>query len=247
MRPSIERKKVSSQVYDELVRMIKDGEIKQNSKLPSENELAQLFGVSRSPIREALSVLAASGLIESRQGGGSWVKEVNLVNMVEKAAFEMIEIEDVYNLLEMRSIIEAEAAALAAARWKDEDVIRMEEALEAFRQTVYDKDSVGYRADYDFHRAIVKASYNPFLLQSIDQLSDLHQKALKFSLKKNLGIPRKREEVFQEHEAIFQAIKERNADKAYEEMKHHLTAARIKLGDKRVTFSPEEEVRQKRS
>ncbi len=215
--------------------MIKNGTLPPNSKLPSEMELAKMFGVSRSPIREALSVLAASGLIESRQGGGSWVREINLVNMLEKVTFEMVEIQEVHQLLEMRMIIETEAAALAAQRYQAEDLYQLQSALEAFRQTIHDEHNIGYHADFEFHRVIVKASYNPFLVQTIDHLADLHRKALSFSLKKNLGIPRKREEVVKEHEAIYEAIKERDTDKARKAMKHHLTVVRLKLGDTSIS------------
>ena len=73
-----------------------------------------MFGVSRAPIREALSVLSASGLIESRQGGGSYVKRVNLVGMLDPMTFEMVEADQVLELIEMRIIIESQAASLAA-------------------------------------------------------------------------------------------------------------------------------------
>ncbi|MED4216415.1 GntR family transcriptional regulator [Priestia megaterium] len=83
----IERKKVSSQVLDQLKKMIKEKTFPPESRLPSEHELSKMFGVSRAPIREALSVLSASGLIESRQGGGSYVKRVNLVGMLDPMTF----------------------------------------------------------------------------------------------------------------------------------------------------------------
>ena len=95
----IERKKVSELVLEELKEMIKTGKFPPNSQLPSENELVKMFGVSRSPIREALSVLAAGGLIESRQGGRSWVREVNVAEMLKQVHFEMIKVEEVQNLL----------------------------------------------------------------------------------------------------------------------------------------------------
>ncbi|WP_246938543.1 FadR/GntR family transcriptional regulator [Bacillus pinisoli] len=231
MVESINRKKVSHQVYEQLEMMIRDGKFPPNSKLPTENELAKMFGVSRSPIREALSVLAASGLIESRQGGGSWVKEVQMINMLDRFSFEMIEVEEVYHLLEMRTIIETEAAALAAERHTDQDIKELELALNAFRQTLEDEKSVGSEADFEFHRVIVRATYNPFFIQTIDNLADLYQKALHYSLKKNIGSTRKREEVFKEHEAIFLAIKERNKEKARQTMQHHLNVVRLKVGD----------------
>jgi GntR family transcriptional repressor for pyruvate dehydrogenase complex len=231
MVESINRKKVSHQVYEQLEKMIKDGTLPLNSKLPTENELAKMFGVSRAPIREALSVLAASGLIESRQGGGSWVKEINMVNMLDRFSFEMIEIEEIYHLLEMRTVMETEAAALAAERCTAQDIKELEVALEGFRLTLKDELSIGYEADFEFHRVIVRATYNPFFIQTIENLADLYQKALSFSLKKNIGSMRKREEVFKEHEDIFLAIQERNPEKARQAMAHHLNVVRLKVGD----------------
>ncbi|WP_017726298.1 FadR/GntR family transcriptional regulator [Halalkalibacterium ligniniphilum] len=233
MRSSIERKKVSSQVLEQLKEMIKSGELPAHSKLPSEMELAERFGVSRSPIREALSVLAASGLIESKQGGGSWVKEIQLTNLLEQVTLDMVDIEQVYDLLELRSIIETEAAALAAFRYQEQDIIELEQALAAFAKTLEDEDVVGDEADYMFHRVIIKASYNPFLEQTMANVSGLLQKALAFSLKKN-RLQQKREEVYHEHLAIFNAIRDRDAEAARKAMNTHLHNVRRKLGDKRV-------------
>ncbi|MBT2688069.1 FadR family transcriptional regulator [Bacillus sp. ISL-47] len=230
----IERKKVSGQVLEQIKQMIKDEKFPPNTKLPSENELAKLFGVSRAPIREALSVLAASGVVESRQGGGSWVREIQLANMLESVTFDMVHTDQVFELLEMRSILETEAAYLAASRHQGEDLLSIEAALRKFKETVENDSKIGHEADYQFHREIVKASKNQFLLQSIENLSELYQKALVFSLKKNLGLQRKREQVYKEHLNIFEAIKNRQPKEAAHFMKVHLTNARIKLGDERV-------------
>jgi len=234
----IERKKVSELVYEKLVEKIRNGDYPPNTKLPSESELVRLFGVSRTPIREALSVLAASGLIESRQGGRSWVKEVNFAEMLESVQFEMITAEEVCDLLEMRTIIEAEAAALAAVRHTEKDFKRLTESLEAFSMTVKDDQIIGFEADYNFHATLVKAAYNPFLTQAIENLSDLHIKALRFSLSQNLGWERKRKEVFIEHERIYEAIKARDSEAARAAIIDHLTNARKKLNDDRI-FSVE--------
>ncbi|MET3696610.1 GntR family transcriptional repressor for pyruvate dehydrogenase complex [Bacillus oleivorans] len=231
----IKREKVSNLVLEEIKKMIKSGEFPPNSKLPSETELAKMFGVSRSPIREALSVLAASGLVESTQGGGSWVREVSLAEMLEPVQFEMVEVEQVQDLLEMRTIIESEAAFLAAKRHKPKDIEDLEEALEAFRKVSEDQFKIGYEEDYAFHRIIVRAAYNPFLTQTMDHLSELHLKAMMFSLEKNLGWEAKRQEVFMEHVHIFNAIKNRDSQAARDAVIEHLTNARIKLGDKRVS------------
>lgn len=229
----IERKKISEQVLLQLKTLIKDKVFPPHSKLPSENELAKMFGVSRVPVREALRVLEAGGLIESKQGGGSFVKDVQLVSMLEPVTFEVVEVKEVYELLEMRSIIETEAAGLAAVRHTAEDLQRIEKALEAFRTTVTDLQLVGDEADYLFHQEIIYASHNRFLIQVIENMKDLYLGSLSYSLKKNLGIPQKRERVYNEHARIYEAIKCRDAKLASQYMKEHITNTRIKLGDTR--------------
>lgn len=230
----IERKKVSELVLEELKKMIKSGEIPLNSKLPTEKELTQRFGVSRVPLREALSVLEASGIIESKQGGGNWVKEVNLARMFETAHFEMVDISQVLDLLEMRTIIESEAAFLAASRHKEEDIKKLNLSLDAFREVMNDEWSVGYEADFSFHRLLVKAAYNPFLTKTMNNLSDLHLRALKFSLEKNLGWAAKRKEVYLEHFEIYEAVKRRDGHAAKKAVINHLRKARMKLNDERL-------------
>lgn len=119
--------------------------------------------MSRAPIREAISVLAASGLVEPRQGGGNWVREVDFANMMERVTIEMVDIKQVLALLEFRTIIETGAVALAAERYQQEDIENIEVALDVFRQsTIEDEYSIGGDADYNFHKKIVQASYSPF-------------------------------------------------------------------------------------
>lgn len=231
----IERKKVSELVYEKLKEKIRNGDYAPNTQLPSESELVKLFGVSRTPIREALSVLSATGLTESRQGGRTWIKEINFAEMLEPVQFEMITVEEVRDLLEMRTIIEAEAAALAAERHTEKDLKRLKESLDAFSMTVKDDQIIGFEADYNFHETIVKAAANPFLNQAIENLSDLHIKALKFSLSQNLGWEMKRKEVYGEHERIYEAIKARDSEAARTAVTHHLTNARNKLADENLS------------
>lgn len=230
----IERKKISSQVLDKLMEMIKSSELPANSQMPTENELSKLFGVSRSPIREALSVLEASGIIETRQGGRSWINEVSLANLMEQVQLEIVSREQVLDLLEMRTIIESEVAALAAERHTEEDIKEIFTILENFREVMVSGAGIGYELDYAFHNAIVKSAYNPFLTETMHNLSDLHLKALKFSLEKNLGWGTKRKEVYLEHLQIYEAIKSRDSELARQAAKTHLTNVRKKLGDTRI-------------
>lgn len=231
----IKKKKVSELVLEKMKEFIQDGTFPADEKLPSETELAKMFNVSRAPVREALSVLTATGIVESRQGGGNWVRRVDLTNFLEEVSLQMVDIEQVYDLLEMRTIIETEAAALAAIRHKEEDIVELEKALHAFGEKMLgDQTSIGDEADYHFHHLIVKATYNPFIIQSIENIAHLYQKAMTFSLQKNVGLKMKRESVYKEHEGIFLAIKNRDPKQAATKMKEHLQTARKKLGDPRL-------------
>jgi GntR family transcriptional repressor for pyruvate dehydrogenase complex len=225
----IQRLKISEQVLEKIKALIKEGTFKTDSRLPSEMELAKMFQVSRSPVREAISVLAASGIVESRQGGGNWVRKVKFASMLEQVALEMVDVMQVNQLLEFRTIIETEAAALAAERHQQRDIEDLEEALHLLEKNMLnDGSSIGDDADYHFHKIIVSASGNPFLVQTIHNISDLYQKAMKFALKQNIGMKLKREKVHQQHIAIFKSIKNRDPDAAAKHMKEHLQMARLK-------------------
>ncbi|NRG46858.1 FadR family transcriptional regulator [Bacillus sp. CRN 9] len=225
----IERKKISAQVLDQLNEMIKSQEFPPNKPLPSENELAKMFGVSRAPVREALSVLSASGIIESRQGGRSYVKEIHLVDMMDRLTLKYIPLEEVFELLEMRIIMETQAAALAAKRRDESDLEKMKAALKGLEQTLTDPKEVGVQADVDFHKHMISATKNSFMIGVMDNIADLYRKAVDFSLQKNIGLQRKRESVYLEHENIYVAIEMQDEEKARMHMNIHLQNVSQKL------------------
>ncbi|ASV66557.1 FadR/GntR family transcriptional regulator [Cytobacillus sp. FSL W7-1323] len=229
----IERKKISAQVLEQLNEKIKSKEFPPNQPLPSENELAKLFGVSRAPVREALSVLSASGIIESRQGGRSYVKELHLVDMMDRLTLQYISLEEVFELLELRMIMETEAAALAANRRDSSDLEKIKKALKGLEETLTNPDEVGLQADLDFHKYMIEATKNSFMVGVMDNIGDLYRKAVAFSLKKNLGLQRKRESVYLEHEAIYKAIESQDEENARKAMKNHLQNVRKKLREEK--------------
>ena len=229
----IERKKISAQVLEQLNEKIKSKEFPPNQPLPSENELAKLFGVSRAPVREALSVLSASGIIESRQGGRSYVKELHLVDMMDRLTLQYISLEEVFELLELRMIMETEAAALAANRRNSSDLEKIKNALKGLEETLTNPDEVGLQADLDFHKYMIEATKNSFMVGVMDNIGDLYRKAVAFSLKKNLGLQRKRESVYLEHEAIYKAIESQDEENARKAMKNHLQNVWKKLREEK--------------
>ncbi|SEI04400.1 GntR family transcriptional regulator, transcriptional repressor for pyruvate dehydrogenase complex [Halobacillus karajensis] len=220
----IERKKVSMQVFDRIKEYIHEEKMKPGDRLPTEKQLSEMFGVSRTPVREALSVLEASGLTVSKQGGGSIVQETSLTNLIEETQFEFVDSKEVLNLLETRIILETEAARLAAERGTPDDKSQIKRNLEEIRKA-QDDNRVGYKEDIAFHNAIAKASQNPILVHSVENLTTLYEKAIRFSLKKNMGVSEKRAQVLSEHERIYTAIRMGNGDQAKDEMDQHLRNA----------------------
>ncbi|MDQ0271455.1 FadR/GntR family transcriptional regulator [Cytobacillus purgationiresistens] len=229
----IERKKISGQVLEHIKSMLLSQQIPPNDPLPSENDFAKMFGVSRAPVREALSVLQASGIIETRQGGRTYVKEVDLRSMLDQLKMEYISMEQIFELLEMRLIMETQAAALAASRRDHQDLARMKEALDQFQMTLTYPDEVGDQADVNFHKFMIEATKNRFMMQVMENIEAMYRKAVSYSLQKNIGRMETRERVFQEHQNIFRAIEEQNEEKAVDSVKEHLQNVIKKLKEGR--------------
>ncbi|WP_265416596.1 FadR/GntR family transcriptional regulator [Alkalihalobacillus deserti] len=123
-------KKIYEIVAESLTDMIKNGEFLPGDRLVSVQQLAEDFDVGRSAIREALSALKAVGLVNIKQGEGTFVKKINhdlTTNVIPSVAF--MKQEDIRQLFEIRKIVETGAASLAAVNQKEEDLKEMERIL----------------------------------------------------------------------------------------------------------------------
>ncbi|WP_159565220.1 FadR/GntR family transcriptional regulator [Budvicia diplopodorum] len=225
----VTRQKASHQVLAQLKSGIHDGTFPIGEKLPSENQLAKAFGVSRIPVREALGVLEVSGIISSRQGGGHWVEQHTLLSKYEPLVMEVANASEVESLLEMREVIEQQAASMAAKRRTEADLQHIEQAFEAFRYVTLDKGQIGHQQDYLFHRAIMQAAHNPFFVQILDNMHELYLGVLVYSLSKNLGRDAERQRVIDEHQRVLVAIKTGDPIAAAAGMQSHLNNVREKL------------------
>ncbi|HZG83079.1 MAG TPA: FadR/GntR family transcriptional regulator [Brevibacillus sp.] len=223
------KEKLSQMISRELLKMIESGKYPPGSKLPTEMELAAQFGVSRIPIREALSVLRAAGVINSRQGGGSFVEENNGPNIFGNIHIESDDAEIIRHLFEMRKIMEPEAAYLAALRRTPEHLERMREALRWLEKEMADDSKIGMEADMEFHRSMIQATLNPIMIQAMESLSSLYERALQITLLPNLGLKQKRKAVYQEHQNILHAIEMEEPELAKIQCVIHLKNAEKKL------------------
>ncbi|MCH4194182.1 MAG: FadR family transcriptional regulator [Serratia liquefaciens] len=225
----VTRQKASHQVLAQLKEGISNGTFPVGEKLPSENLLAEAFGVSRVPVREALGILEVSGIISSRQGGGHRVEQHSLLSKYQPLVLEIADPGEVEALLEMREVIEQQAACMAAERHTEQELRAIELALNDFKRCTLDEGLIGHREDYLFHRAIMQASHNPFFVQILDNMHELYLGVLVYSLSKNLGRQDERQRVIDEHQRVFMAIKARDPAAATAAMQNHLSNVRGKL------------------
>ncbi len=225
----VTRQKASHQVLAQLKEGISNGTFPVGEKLPSENLLAEAFGVSRVPVREALGILEVSGIISSRQGGGHRVEQHSLLSKYQPLVLEIADPGEVEALLEMREVIEQQAACMAAERHTEQELRAIELALNDFKRCTLDEGLIGHREDYLFHRAIMQASHNPFFVQILDNMHELYLGVLVYSLSKNLGRQDERQRVIDEHQRVFMAIKARDPAAATAAMQSHLSNVRGKL------------------
>jgi GntR family transcriptional regulator, transcriptional repressor for pyruvate dehydrogenase complex len=149
----IKPKKIYEQVAEAIHDMIRSGKLKPGDKLESVQQLAANFRVGRSTIREALTSLKAMGLLEIRQGEGTYIKqfETEQIAYLVSTAILMNK-EDIAHLLEVRKIIEIWTAYSAAQKRTDRDLLAMENALEEMRSSSGIEEH-GEQADVNFHLA----------------------------------------------------------------------------------------------
>jgi len=209
-------------ITNDLIRYIARNGLRGGDRLPSERELVGKIGVSRLPLREALSVLKGLGIIEARHGKGIFVKELDpaaIFNMLSPLLKVQAGIE-VQHLFEARLLLETGAAELAALHRTEEHLLALEGELEAMRAAIR-RRSVYVAHDRAFHQAIAQAAGNPvlvvFMASLTDLLAELHERfrdRIEF-----------RQAAIREHEEIFDAIRRQNAVGAREAIERHLSGA----------------------
>lgn len=216
-------KKIYEIIAEHLTEMIKNGEVGPGDRLASVQQLAEDFNVGRSAVREALSALKAVGLIEIRQGEGTFVKKVDhhLAGYAIPSVALMKQ-EDLRQLFDIRKIVETGAASLAAANRTTADLSAMKKILEEMKRAEGDGE-LGEKADVEFHMAIVRSTKNDMLYKLLETVSDTMQVSMLEARKMFLfSKSDKMKKLYEEHLHIFKAIKAQDSKKAYDEMMNHI-------------------------
>lgn len=217
----IKPKRISDQVFDQLRELIFRGEFKAGEKILTERELAEAFGVSRTSVRDAINKLVVLGLLEQKQGQGTFVRSPE--SKEESLLATMVESQDasITDLLEVRMGLECNAAAMAATRAVEKDLQFMEKSIEEMQKEV-NSGRLGTEADASFHMAIAYATYNPLQVFIMKNFYDFLFTGIKVNLKGLYKVPSNIDTIIDQHKAIYQAIREHNPDTAHLAMKRHI-------------------------
>jgi GntR family transcriptional repressor for pyruvate dehydrogenase complex len=218
----IRPKKISAQIAEQIRNSIMSGEFVPGDRLPPERELAEMFGVSRPSVREALNILGASGLVEALQGGGTTV-----LSLMEQgsgnALSDMIRIEQerALDVIEVRKCMESWTAYFAAQRALPEDLRRMEEIVDGMEQnlkTLQPSEDL----DANFHIVIARATHNVVWLHLMQNIFDAMKEFQRGVWRAVYLTEDDQKQLFNHHRSVYLAIKNNDAEGARVLMLEHL-------------------------
>lgn len=219
----IKPKKIYEEIVSQLQKMMVEGRYNPGDKLPSEREMAEILGVSRPSVREAITALAAMGILEVRPGEGTFVAHTSDRETIKSLAMILaIERNSLAELMEVRRILECEAAAMAAQRATEEDIELMEYLLGNMKDTAERREQ-SVEFDLQFHFAVAQATHNRVLHRLINTLDEMmHQTFLtnRHEMYSSPGVARR---IINEHQAILDGIKQGQPGAAQQGMASHLS------------------------
>ena len=210
------RRKASHQVADALCSMLRSGSYRVGDRLPSEHELGSELGVSRPTVREAVRELSSLGVLEIRHGRGTFVRSLRPDLLLRSDSLlgqsnDRIREE----LLEVRGIVEPEAAALAATRATDEEIDRLRYDVDRLAE------AIGYGIappeDLGFHLDLVRATHNAALWRVSGAIISFYQW--------DGNLPTEQDVI--DHRAIYEAVHDRDVDGARQAMRDHLAGPTV--------------------
>lgn len=223
--------RISDAVAASLERRILEGSLRPADRLPPERELAIELGVSRPSLREAIQKLASRGLVQSRQGGGTYVTdrlESRFFDPWQDMLGEHPNLRE--DMLEFRRMLEGQAAEWAAERATEADQTRLDQAFAALNDAFLADDlEARSRADIAFHQAIGEASHNVLIGHLSAALLRLMHDNIRLNLGELRSIPAAGSLLMRQHEAIHAAIRERKPQAARAAAETHIDFVRETL------------------
>ena len=207
---SLKSKPLSEQVMDEIRRMIAAGELKPGDMLPTENELTQRLGVSKSSVREAVKMMQAIGIVEIQRGKGTV-----LAKSMEKGYMNVMLCQlqmrggNPRELREFRQMVELACVSVALEKATGEDLEEIGRCLERFREQIR-QGVADAEEDLRFHRAIWAATHNRFIATLGEAVMGMYQESIGQSIGEHPA------QALEDHQRLLEALRERSVEKARE-------------------------------
>ena len=226
-------KKLYEQIAAIIEQKIVNGEISPGEKLDSVEQLAKNFEVGRSAIREALTALQARGIIEIRQGEGTYIRQVTAedisLNIPNYANFSQ---HDLQQIFEVRKILELGLIENAAKHRTDQQLVHLKQALDTMNEALIEPQASS-DADMKFHTIIAEAAHNPLLVSMLQSVSKPISTQIQHtrSILSNTN-PHALYNLHEEHTAIYHAIVSQNYSQAKHAMAKHLDTVELLLFNK---------------
>jgi GntR family transcriptional repressor for pyruvate dehydrogenase complex len=220
MYTAVRASRLYQQIVEQIEQSIRAGQLKSGDQLPAERELAEQFGVSRTAVREAVKTLCEKGLVEASPGRGTFIID-DIAHPVRQSLalmFNLARPEDAAFLVDVRTILEPEIAARAAARAEDKHVVALREALAVMDANLGSADAF-IEADLDFHLALAEATQNPLVLALIDSIVGL----LREQRTRIFDAANGPSHGLLHHRSILDAVERRDPDAARLAMRAHLS------------------------
>lgn len=219
----------AERVHETLLHSVLSGQVEPGARLPSEPALAALFQVSRPVVRQALEQLRQQGLVASVRGSGTYVRELADRPPQAAAAPTGADLSRILHGVELRLVIEPEAAYLAALRRTPSDLQRLAATVAAFERATA-RGEPTHAHDFGFHETIAQATANPRLVEAMRALEYDVSHAVR--VWRHLGRMRqgmRMQDAVDEHRAMLEFIRTQDAEGARRAMRSHIEKARVRM------------------
>lgn len=220
----MENENTSLKVYKMIEGKILKREWLPGTKIMSENKLSNELNVSRVSVRAAIEKLVGLGVLEKRQGEGTFVNELNPSNYLNNLLpMIMLDTIGLIDIIEFRMIVEEGMARQFASHYTEEDIQELKNSYKKMKENI-DNPKVFYEADFDFHMVVAKGAKNSLIIKVMKLMTELliyHQKVIHEMLGAEGGL--------KEHKMLLEAFEERDGELAALLMRRHLNRTLLEV------------------
>ena len=225
---SVPRRNAVEDVIQSFQDALISGELQPSQRLPSEAKLGQQLGVGRGTVREAMKMLSAMGVVESRQGDGTFIRDTISPKVINPLLFAVIiEAQDIEHLYEFRRMMEIAHSELAAQKATDADFERLDNIIRemvSYRESGQREPEKLVELDLKFHSAILESTQNPLVVKIGLMLQEMFRETVKQSISTQGGV----RWTIEQHERMLAALKTRDVNQVREAVDLGLDGSRTR-------------------